>query len=139
MSLITIKKPSRAREAVSNALGLGAIIVLFGAFAAMLNFGATVASDFTEEYGSLSVGPGYVENIANLSCPDAGAEIATQCMIESLSCECDQATLFGHDSVIPTTGRAETNFDGNVRRGIKCRSQTNSVCDCWALCSNRPQ
>lgn len=87
--------------------------------------------------GMLSVGPGYVANMEDISCSDAGTLIQATCGQQSLSCECSAATLFGSDSVVPLTGRAETNFDANVRKAT-CRSQANTTCDCWALCSSEP-
>ena len=106
------------------------ILVALGLVAGVAGGGATVNA-------IMAVGPGYVENIEDITCADAGTLIQAGCNQQSLSCECSAATLFGGDSVVPLTGRAETNFDANVRK-VTCRSQSNTTCDCWALCASEP-
>lgn len=86
--------------------------------------------------GGMSLGPGYIEGL-EVTCADAGTEIRATCGQQSLSCECSAAAYFSSEDVVSLTGRAETNFDGNVR-SVNCRSQSNVTCDCWALCSSEP-
>lgn len=150
----------------SKSLGIFAAVLVLGALASQLNCGAACARIFgpklvrmaltpeeVAEYADASVtreeikaqmeamgmGPAYLENIEDVTCLDAGTEFTTSGgQILSISCECSAATLFGHETVIPLTGRAETNFDGNVRSGFKCRSQAATTCDCWALVTSNP-
>jgi hypothetical protein len=90
----------------------------------------------TAGVGMLSIGPGYVEGI-EVTCADAGTEIRATCGQQSVSCECSGAAYFSSEDVVSLTGRAETNFDANVR-SVNCRSQSNVTCDCWALCASEP-
>lgn len=87
------------------------------------------------------IGPAYLENVKNVTCPNttAGASLSASCNQLSTSCECDGNAFFAHTGQsIGTDGRAETNFDGNVR-ALSCRSSSGSVaCDCWALCASEP-
>lgn len=117
---------------------------------ACLTFGlgglvAEMASDASDTDVSVEVsaGPsdvseGFVDNIEDVKCADAGTEIEAACNMKSLSCSCGADVLFGHNDVIPLTGRATDTFDALTRPGIKCRSQANTLCDCWALCSGPP-
>lgn len=124
-------------------LGIALAAVFCVGTVALVGSAARVMEDQAKSYsaeqqaGTLGIGPGYIDNLEDVSCPDAGAEIKSNNNGMSLSCECSGATNFGSETVVPITGRAETNFDGNVR-SINCRSQSNSVCDCWALTASAP-
>lgn len=114
-----------------------AAFVFIGACLGIASASVDVVSVVDREHSAMGIGPGFIDNLEDQDCPDAGALIQSEGSALSISCECDQDTLFGHETVLPLTGRAETNFDGNVR-SIRCRSQSNSVCDCWALVTQAP-
>lgn len=119
-------------------LGFLGSVILLGAIASLGHAcGAAIQSSVEASRVEPLLGPGYIENVEDITCADAGTAITPNCAGLSLSCECSAAALFGNDSVIPLTGRAETNFDGNVR-SISCRSQSNVTCDCWSLCATQP-
>ena len=95
-----------------------------------------VATDLPECPVQPMLGPGYVDNVEDIACSDAGTLISSPSAI-SWDCECTAAVNWGSEPVIPLTGRSETNFNVNAR-SFSCRSQANAVCDCWALTSSPP-
>ena len=88
---------------------------------------------------AVSIGPGYTDNVTNQSCPDAGALIVPDDADEAYYVEanCTDTTYFGHELVVPVDGIGDTSYAGR-NPSIRCRSQTNAVCDFRFLTRQNP-
>lgn len=79
-----------------------------------------------------NVGAGYVDNLEDITCLDAGTLIESPSGQKALDCSCSGDAYWGDEDVIPLTGYAKSTFNATVKR-VKCRSQSGVTCDCHAL------
>ena len=90
---------------------------------------------YTADLGPMG-SPGYITNIIDVMCLDAGTTITANGAV-AIDCTCSAATLFGNEAVVPLTGKSSTTFNAQTN-SVTCRSQASTVCDCWALTISDP-
>ena len=83
------------------------------------------------------VGPGYVDNIVDQTCLDAGTLVQPPAAAVAVEAECSANAYFGHESAVPLTGIAASSFAARTG-SIRCRSQSAVTCDFRFIVSVSP-
>lgn len=83
------------------------------------------------------VGPAYVDNVVDQKCSDAGTLVQPPAAAVAVEAECSGNAYFGHEAAVPLTGIAASSFSARAP-SVRCRSQSNVICDFRFLVSVSP-